>query len=245
MPMQITCRACRRLLRVPENLLGRKVQCPACQAEFTAGPEQADQPPDSLEVLEEEPPPSRRPVPPDEEAPRARLPRRRRPPVEEDDFEGDWDDDFEDEPSGRRRRGRSFAEAQRSVLPPAICLLVTGLLALLSNLAVATYNLYNGPPAPPQPAPGVNVKAFQQGYKVGWYATLVVVVICAVASLFVIGGAVQMLRLRTRTLAALGSILAIVLIYPGCCLLGLPFGIWSIVVLNKPEVKDAFRVRSF
>jgi predicted Zn finger-like uncharacterized protein len=26
-----------------------------------------------------------------------------------------------------------------------------------------------------------------------------------------------------------------------CCILGLPFGIWGLVVLNKPEVKDAFR----
>jgi hypothetical protein len=25
-----------------------------------------------------------------------------------------------------------------------------------------------------------------------------------------------------------------------CCLLGLPFGIWALVVLNKPEVKSQF-----
>jgi hypothetical protein len=26
-----------------------------------------------------------------------------------------------------------------------------------------------------------------------------------------------------------------------CCILGLPVGIWSLVVLMKPEVKQAFR----
>ena len=25
-----------------------------------------------------------------------------------------------------------------------------------------------------------------------------------------------------------------------CCLLGVPFGIWALVVLNKPEVKAQF-----
>jgi len=25
-----------------------------------------------------------------------------------------------------------------------------------------------------------------------------------------------------------------------CCLLGLPFGIWALVVIVRPEVKDAF-----
>jgi hypothetical protein len=26
-----------------------------------------------------------------------------------------------------------------------------------------------------------------------------------------------------------------------CCLLGLPFGIWALVVLNRPEVRSAFK----
>jgi hypothetical protein len=36
---------------------------------------------------------------------------------------------------------------------------------------------------------------------------------------------------------------AIVAMIPcsACCLLGLPFGIWSLVVLSKPEIKSAFQ----
>jgi hypothetical protein len=52
-------------------------------------------------------------------------------------------------------------------------------------------------------------------------------------------GAIQMLRLRSYGLAMASSIIAM-LPCNGCCLLGLPFGIWAVVMLAKPEVKDAF-----
>ena len=56
---------------------------------------------------------------------------------------------------------------------------------------------------------------------------------------FVLYGGLQMKNLRSRGMAVAASIVALVpcLI---CCLLGWPFGIWSLVVLNKPEVKQAF-----
>lgn len=37
------------------------------------------------------------------------------------------------------------------------------------------------------------------------------------------------------------SILSMVPCVSPCCLLGLPVGIWALVVLNTPEVKQAFR----
>jgi hypothetical protein len=54
-------------------------------------------------------------------------------------------------------------------------------------------------------------------------------------------GSIQMLRVRMRGLAVTASVLAMLLVWPGCCLLGLPFGIWSMIVLNQPEVRRAFR----
>ncbi len=56
----------------------------------------------------------------------------------------------------------------------------------------------------------------------------------------VIAGAVCMLRLKLYPLAMTGSIVAMVPCSSGCCLLGLPLGIWALVVLNRPEVKNAF-----
>ena len=54
-------------------------------------------------------------------------------------------------------------------------------------------------------------------------------------------GAWQMLRLRSYGSAIAGSILAMLNFQECCCLLGIPFGIWSLVVLSRPGVRDAFR----
>jgi hypothetical protein len=53
---------------------------------------------------------------------------------------------------------------------------------------------------------------------------------------------VQMMRLRTWGLAFAGCIVsALPICSSACCLLTLPFAIWAIVVLLKPEVKAAFQ----
>jgi len=49
-----------------------------------------------------------------------------------------------------------------------------------------------------------------------------------------------MKELRNWTLAMVASILAMVPCIGACCLIGIPIGIWSLVVLMKPEVKAAF-----
>lgn len=52
-------------------------------------------------------------------------------------------------------------------------------------------------------------------------------------------GAIKMKKLQSYGLAMTASILALLPCSP-CCVVGLPFGIWALVVLNKPEVKAAF-----
>jgi hypothetical protein len=56
---------------------------------------------------------------------------------------------------------------------------------------------------------------------------------------FVLFGAIQLLRLRNYSVAMVASVVAM-LPCQCCCLFGLPFGIWALVVLNKPEVKSHF-----
>jgi hypothetical protein len=53
-------------------------------------------------------------------------------------------------------------------------------------------------------------------------------------------GALKMMRLQSYGLAMAASILAVIPCLSPCCCLGIPFGIWSLVVLKKPEVKSAF-----
>ncbi|MCA9122111.1 MAG: hypothetical protein H6822_31885 [Planctomycetaceae bacterium] len=57
----------------------------------------------------------------------------------------------------------------------------------------------------------------------------------------VIVGALKMKKLESYGLAMAASIMAMLPCISCGCLLGLPIGIWSLVVLNKPEVKSAFR----
>jgi len=62
------------------------------------------------------------------------------------------------------------------------------------------------------------------------------------ANLFNVVAAIQMLRVRSWGLALAGCIVAAVpLVSSVLCLLTLPFSVWAIVVLVKPEVRAAFR----
>jgi hypothetical protein len=53
-------------------------------------------------------------------------------------------------------------------------------------------------------------------------------------------GAQKMKNLQNYGLAMTATILAMVPCFSPCCLVGLPLGIWALVVLLKPEVKSAF-----
>jgi hypothetical protein len=54
-------------------------------------------------------------------------------------------------------------------------------------------------------------------------------------------GGLKMKRLESHGLAVTASILAMLPCTSPCCIIGLPLGIWALVVLSKPEVKSAFR----
>jgi hypothetical protein len=54
-------------------------------------------------------------------------------------------------------------------------------------------------------------------------------------------GGLKMMNLQSFGLAMAGSIIAVIPCFGSCCCIGIPIGIWSLIVLNKPEVKSAFR----
>jgi len=59
-------------------------------------------------------------------------------------------------------------------------------------------------------------------------------------SVLILFGALKMKKLESYGLAMAASIIAMIPCLSPCCLIGLPIGIWSVVVLSKPEVKSAF-----
>ena len=52
--------------------------------------------------------------------------------------------------------------------------------------------------------------------------------------------ALEMKKLKQWNLAVVASILAMVPCISPCCFVGLPIGVWSLVVLMKNEIKAAF-----
>jgi hypothetical protein len=60
-----------------------------------------------------------------------------------------------------------------------------------------------------------------------------------VSGLILYGG-LNMRKLENYGLVMAASVLAMIPCLSPCCLLGLPIGIWALVVLAKPEIKGAF-----
>jgi hypothetical protein len=94
---------------------------------------------------------------------------------------------------------------------------------------------------------GVLVKLIQQGFALGGSmfgflpgaVELLVVSLVAAQGVFVIIGAFNMMQLRSHRRAVLGSVLAVVPFFPGA-VIGLPMGIWALVLLMKQEIKASF-----
>jgi hypothetical protein len=115
---------------------------------------------------------------------------------------------------------------RREVRGPAIGLLVTGILNwLLIPLAMLLFSWW-----------GTTVSAD------GRISSMPPVVLLALTALvlcsFIIFAALKMMRLESRGAALAASVLAI-LVTPGN-IVGLPLGIWALVVLNRREVRTAF-----
>lgn len=79
-----------------------------------------------------------------------------------------------------------------------------------------------------------------------WMAPLMSGTFTVVWGLFVLAisaaiffGALKMKALQSYGLAMTATILAMIPCFSLCCI-GIPFGIWSLVILLKPEVKSAF-----
>ena len=64
--------------------------------------------------------------------------------------------------------------------------------------------------------------------------------LCSALSAITILGSVQMIRRRTWGFALAACVISIVNFGNGCCLFGLPFGIWGLTTLTNPEVREGF-----
>jgi hypothetical protein len=61
-----------------------------------------------------------------------------------------------------------------------------------------------------------------------------------VMNLAIVFGAISMLRLKSYSSAYTAAILAVIPVCSPCYFLGIPFGIWAIIQLRRPELKQRF-----
>lgn len=84
-------------------------------------------------------------------------------------------------------------------------------------------------------------KAERFGYYVGTFGSYSIALLSLVVAPLVIYGAVQMMNGKKYGLAKASAILSIIPLTSCCFIVGIPIGIWALVVLVKPEIKAFFR----
>lgn len=128
-------------------------------------------------------------------------------------------------------------DARQMVQGPAIGLIVTAALGFLGCAVGIILNLT-----------GVTMGAMQQQSQdmPNWVNMMsggfgiVQSILGIVLSVVILMGALKMKRLENYTFSIIATVIAMVPCISPCCIVGLPIGIWALVILNKPEVKGAF-----
>ena len=131
------------------------------------------------------------------------------------------------------------ARAEQLVAGPAICLMVTAGLGLLFGLIGLTSSLFFPGQVPSMPGLDPDVVHFIEKFAYGPIAIGTKIIGIAISALILVGG-IRMQKLTSHGLSLAVAIIAMIPCLSPCCLLGIPFGIWALIVLSKPEVKSQF-----
>jgi len=115
---------------------------------------------------------------------------------------------------------------------PAIGLMITGFIGLLSIAGILLYALAE------QSTPPSAGRATEEMTVVALFPALLLMIVAGISFVIAFGGW-HLWRLRSYGLAATAAILAMLPCTPAC-FLGLPMGIWALVVLLDPKVRAAF-----
>lgn len=132
--------------------------------------------------------------------------------------------------------------AAQLVAGPAIGLIVTAILGGLAQAASILLNLLGigmaGAAASQGSHSGQEMPAWVNMMSGG--VGIVFNIIGIIMAVVVLMGALKMKKLQSFGFVMVATIIAMVPCVSPCCWVGLPIGIWALVVLNKPEVKGAF-----
>ncbi len=225
----VSCPSCGRALEVEAEYRDWTVRCPHCESEFVPADVMPEEP---LAVADADEPPRRRGYDDDDDRPR----RRRRRRYEDDDSDDDYDDDY-----GYRPRRLSRAGAERVIAGPAQWLEICGwgtavLTVALCLMFIALAGVMQNNPGPrnrnagdPEPELFL-VYSFCFGVFGLPYSVLMAI------------GGRKMRTLSSYGWAMTGAIMGILSLplFGLCGAVQTGIGIWAVVALNKPGVRDAF-----
>lgn len=122
---------------------------------------------------------------------------------------------------------------------PSIGLLITGVVNVLYGIYSIAYAIFQFSTNRLNTT-GMD-EAQRMGFYVGFWGATAIAGVSALIAPFIIYGALQMMRGRSYGLSKTASILALIPVTSCCFLLGIPFGIWALVTLGKPEIKNFFQ----
>ena len=129
-------------------------------------------------------------------------------------------------------------DAQSMVSGPATGLMIVGILCVLASLFGLIQSMLGvGGPAPEELPPQLRQYFQVMSGGVGLVMNIVAVALGA----FYIFASTKLRKLESYGMVMTATILSMLPCTSSCCCVGLPVGIWILVVLAKPEVKTAFR----
>ena len=130
------------------------------------------------------------------------------------------------------------AAAQDQVTAPAIALMVVAIVGFLLQVANLVWRLGFAAVMASQQEQALRQTPFANMFSGPF--VIVGAVIGILVSVLILFGAIKMKQLENYGLAMAASIIAMIPCISPCCIIGLPIGIWAVVILSKPEVKSAF-----
>ncbi len=135
--------------------------------------------------------------------------------------------------------------ALNEVNGPAIGLMVVAILGAGAEFFGIIYNLFgvsfanlNGMKG--MNFPGQNPEMLRFIQTMSGTVGVIFGVIKILLAVFIFYGALKMKALEKHTLCIVASIVAVIPCVSPCCCVGIPLGIWALIVLNKAEVRDYF-----
>jgi hypothetical protein len=132
------------------------------------------------------------------------------------------------------------ASALAKVQAPAICLMVVAGISIVVRVILLVLQMVGvgvGAAAAAQQGGG-DEAAFAAGQMVGGLVGMIIGIVINALTLY---GGLKMKQLEQHGLAMTAAVLAVIPCCSPCIILGIPFGIWALIVLNDAEVKAAFR----